>query len=66
MNQFKTTISITRGELCDLLLATIAAQQASNDGGKKWIALHEKLHKQLEDLDNDLYRIEKNILDIYG
>ena len=53
-NSFKTTINVTRLEICDLLLACMAAKELSNDGGKKWDRLHEKLKEQLEKLDDQL------------
>ena len=64
-NQFKTTISITRGELCDLLLAILAAKYTAEDGGRKWINLHDKLQTQLEELDSQLYGVQKIGADIY-
>lgn len=56
-NSFKTTINVTRLDICDLLLACTAAKELSNDGGKKWERLHEKLKEQLEELDNQLDEI---------
>ena len=58
-NQFKTTINVTRGEICDLLLACNAAEDMANDGGKKWARLHEKLKAQLEELDRQLDEISE-------
>lgn len=52
------TIKITRHELCDLLLATIAASECS-DGAKKWSELRETLKAQLEKQD------EKNGWGVY-
>lgn len=65
MNEFKTTISITRKDLCDLLLACLAARDHANDEGRKWIDLHDKLQSQLEELDEQLYRIEKIGANLY-
>lgn len=53
-NQFETTINITRGEICDLLLACTNAEQSANDGGKKWIKLHDKIKMQLDKLDSQI------------
>lgn len=50
-NQFETTIKITRGEMCDLLLACTNAEHSANDGGQKWARLHDKIKEQLEELD---------------
>lgn len=58
-NQFKTTINVTRGEICDLLLACTMSEFGANDGGKKWARLHEKLEKQLEELDRQLDEISE-------
>lgn len=65
MNQFKTTVSITRGELCDIILALCLVWQSADDGGRKWEALHGKLQTQLEELDQQLYQIEKIGADLY-
>lgn len=51
-NQFETTIMLKRIDICDLMLACMAAKEAANDAGKKWDLLHEKLSWQLECLDN--------------
>lgn len=58
-NEFKTHVEMTRRDLCDLCLACLAAQELAGDGGKKWEALREKLHKQLDELDAQLDEIEK-------
>lgn len=56
-NDFKTTVNVTRIEICDLLLACLAAKEMANDGGKKWDRLHDKLKEQLEELDSQLDEI---------
>lgn len=56
-NGFKTTITLRRIDICDLMLACLAAKKAANDGGKKWIELHELLYTQLEELDAQLDEI---------
>ena len=56
-NQFVTTIILRRIEICDLMLACLAAKDAANDGGKKWDELHEKLKWQLNYLDMQLDEI---------
>lgn len=53
-NQFEATIKITRGEMCDLLLACTNAQYSANDGGQKWERLYDKIKEQLEELDRQL------------
>lgn len=50
-NQFKTTVNVTMIELCDLLLACLAAKELANDEGKKWDRLHDKLKEQLYELN---------------
>ena len=52
-NNFRTTIKVTRGEICDLLLACLAAKEMAPDS-TKWDALHDKLKAQLEELDEAL------------
>lgn len=54
INSFETTIRIKRIEICDLMLACLAARDIANDGGKKWMKLHDKLKNQLNELDNQL------------
>ena len=53
-NYTETTIKIKRIEICDLMLACLAAKEMANDGGKKWERLHDKLKKQLEELDRQI------------
>lgn len=53
-NQFPTTLKVTRIEICDLLLACLAAKEQATDGGKKWDVLHDKLKAQLDELDKEL------------
>lgn len=45
------TLNLTRSELCDLLLATTCAKNASNTP-KKWKALHDEIKKQLDEQDS--------------
>ncbi len=59
-NQFKTTINVTRIDICDLMLACLAAKENTNDGGKKWDRLHDKLKIQLNELDEQLDEIENS------
>lgn len=47
----KVVIDLTRSELCDLMIACTHAQYSAADGGKKWKALHDKLHSELDRLD---------------
>lgn len=53
-NNFKTTIEVTRIDICDLMLACLAAKEAANDEGKKWDRLHDLLKEQLNELDAQL------------
>ena len=51
-NNYSTiNLELIRIEVCDLLLACLAAKELSNDGGKKWMRLHQKLKDQLEKFD---------------
>ena len=61
-NQFKTTLNVTRIDICDLLLACLAARDHANDGGQKWIKLHDKLQTQLEELDQQLYEVKHDAI----
>lgn len=53
-NNFKTTIAVKRIDICDLMLACLAAKNAANDEGKKWDRLHDLLKEQLNELDAQL------------
>lgn len=53
-NEMIVTMRITRGELCDLLLACTACYDDVN--GKKWGKLHDKLHEALVDFDTEQAR----------
>lgn len=59
-NNFKTTLNVTRIEVCDLLIACLAAKQLASDEGKKWDRLHDKLRSQLYELDKQLDEIEED------
>ena len=50
-NNTNLILSLSRIEVCDMLLACLAAQEAANDGGEKWKRLHEKIREQLKDND---------------
>lgn len=56
-NYFETTIKVKRIEICDLMLACLAAKELSNDNGEKWDRLHESLKNQLNELDKQLDEI---------
>lgn len=58
-NQFKTHIELERIDICDLMLACTSARRNAGDGGEKWKKLHDKLKKQLEDLDAQLDGLER-------
>lgn len=53
-NGFETTLKVTRIEICDLMLACMAAKEQANDGGAKWAKLHDNLKAQLDALDAQL------------
>lgn len=57
MNDFKTTLQLRRIDICDLMLACLAAKELANDDGKKWIRLHDELKRQLNELDEQLTQI---------
>ena len=57
-NEFKTTIQLRRIDICDMMLACLAAKELANDEGKKWDRLRETLKSQLEELDRQLDEIE--------
>lgn len=54
-NNTNLILSLSRIEVCDMLLACLAAQEAANDGGEKWKRLHDKIRDQIRDQlkDND-------------
>lgn len=52
LNYENYTLNLKRIEVCDLLLACLAAQNSANDGGKKWERLHDEIKKQLEEQDS--------------
>ena len=54
MNKFKTTIQLRRSDICDMMLACLAAKELSNDEGKKWDRLRKTLKSQLEEFDRKL------------
>ena len=45
------TVTFTRLELCDLMLACIAAQYSANDGGAKWKRLNKIIHQMIDESD---------------
>lgn len=56
-NNFKTTITLRRIDICDLLIACLAAKRSASDEGKKWEKLHDLLYTQLEELDAQIDEI---------
>lgn len=54
LNHGTVTMKIKRIDLCDLLLATTALDNATDDGTTKWAKLHEKLKTILDDFDETL------------
>lgn len=53
MNSRKMSLEVNRGEACDLLLACTLVAFSSERAGKKWMTLHDKLLRQLEESDNE-------------
>lgn len=53
-NEKMMSLQLTRGEVCDLLLACLAAKEQANDAGTKWTVLHNKLKYQLDKADGTL------------
>lgn len=51
-------LRLKRIDVCDLLLACIAAEEISGGEAKKWLKLHDKLRKQLKEFD-DLLDVEE-------
>lgn len=61
INNFKTSVNVTRIELCDLLAACLVAKMTANDSGEKWDKLHDKLKSQLDELDRQLESVLSSI-----
>lgn len=59
-NEFKTTLQVKRIDICDLMLACLAAKELANDSGTKWDRLHDKLKRQLNELDTQLDELQQN------
>lgn len=59
-NGFKTTLQVRRIDICDLMLACLAAKQLANDNGAKWDRLHDELKRQLDELDAQLDELQQN------
>lgn len=57
IDYFESAVTLKRIEICDLLLACLAAKELSNDGGEKWIRLYKNLKEQLDKLDAQLDEI---------
>lgn len=60
-NEFKTTLQVKRIDICDLMLACLAAKELANDNGTKWDRLHDKLKRQLNELDTQLDELQQNL-----
>ena len=54
VNGTRTKIEVRRIDICDMMLACLAAKQLSGDGGKKWDKLHAQLKNELLKLDKEL------------
>lgn len=59
-NEFKTTLQVKRIDICDLMLACLAAKELANDSGIKWDRLHDELKRQLNELDTQLDELQQN------
>lgn len=55
-NEFKTTLSVRRSDICDLMLACLSAAYSS--GAEKWGRLYDELKRQLDELDNQLDNLD--------
>lgn len=51
MNEKTMNITLSRIEVCDLLIACTTTKYSANDGGKKWAMLHDKLEQMLNEFD---------------
>ena len=56
-NEFKTTVTLRRIDLCDLLIACTALANEQENEDNKWAKLHSLLESQLKDLDEALDQI---------
>lgn len=52
LNEKTVTVKIKRIELCDLLLACTALDNATDEETKKWAKLHDRLKEILDDFDS--------------
>ena len=59
-NEFKTTLQVKRIDICDLMLACLAAKDLAYDSGTKWDRLHDELERQLNELDTQLDELQQN------
>lgn len=54
-NEFKTTIQVTRLDICDLMLAcSLVRGNLTNGNGEKWEKLYNELERHLDELDEQL------------
>lgn len=53
INAMKMTVTLTRREVNDLCIICIEHMYSEN-GGKKWAKLYEKLRKQRDDFDRTI------------
>lgn len=58
-NEKEMTLKLRRIDVCDLLLACLAAKELANDGGEKWETLHQMVRDQLDAFDETLDKIEE-------
>lgn len=52
LNEMDMTITLKRIDICDLMLACLAADSISN-GAEKWGKLHDKLTKLIIEFDHE-------------
>lgn len=53
MNYKTMTVELNRIDVCDLLLACVAAEENASDKGLKWTRLYDKIKSQLEAFDKE-------------
>lgn len=53
INNAEMELTLTRIEVCDLLIACVNASERANDSGAKWVRLHDKIRKQLDSFDSE-------------
>ena len=52
LNEKTVTVKMMRRDLCDLILACTAIDQATDENTTKWAKLHDQLKDILDDFDS--------------